>query len=347
MRTADFTFELPPELIAQEPAEPRDSARLMHLDPARGTVSHHVFRELPQLLRAGDLLVVNDTRVMAARLHGVRPDTGGRVEALLVRQAGGPRWEALMRPARQALPGRVLVFEATDGPLEATVVGRAEDLVTLDFARAFDPATVGATPLPPYITHYRGEAERYQTVYSRDARSAAAPTAGLHFTPALLDTLGRAGIERVAVTLEVGPGTFKPVSAADPRDHVLHAESIVVPGATAKAIRTAKREGRRVIAVGTTVVRTLEQVAREHRRAEPYEGWTRLKILPGDEFLVVDGLITNFHLPQSTLLMLVCAFGGTDLVLRAYREAVATGYRFYSFGDAMLVLPSGAVSANP
>lgn len=339
MRTQDFAFELPGELIAQEPAEPRDSARLMVLRIGPRSIGHRVVRDLPELLTPGDLLVVNDTRVMAARLFGHREDTGGAVEALLVRPFSDLRWEVLFRPARRALPGRRFVFDAHGEPLGATVAGRASETVILDFDRPFDPATVGSVPLPPYIHGFHGDSERYQTVYSREARSAAAPTAGLHFTPGLLERLEARGIQRAAVTLDVGPGTFRPVTVDDPREHQLHAEHVTVPTATADAINRAKAEGRRVVAVGTTVVRTLEHVARERGSIEPYEGWTSLRILPGDPFHVVDVLMTNFHLPRSTLLMLVCAFGGTGFVLHAYREAVHQGYRFYSFGDAMLLLP--------
>lgn len=337
VRTADFDFDLPPELIAQHPAEPRDAARLMVV--RSGTVEHRVFRELPDLLRPGDLLVVNDTRVMAARLFGRRLDTGGGVEALLVRPLTDLRWEAMFRPARQAVPGREFEFDTTAGPLRAHTVARAPGIVELEFEHAFDPAMVGQVPLPPYIHGYTGDPERYQTVYSREARSAAAPTAGLHFTPALFEVLAARGIERTAVTLDVGPGTFKPVTADDPRDHDLHAEHVTVPANAAAAIEAARAEGRRIVAVGTTVVRTLEHVARERGRIEPYEGWTKLKILPGDDFLAVDVLITNFHLPKSTLLMLVAAFAGTEPVLAAYCEAVGERYRFYSFGDAMLLFP--------
>ncbi len=339
MRTQDFAFELPDQLIAQQPAEPRDSARLMVLRIGARSIEHRVVRDLPDLLNPGDLLVVNDTRVMAARLLGHREDTGGAVEALLVRPFSDVRWEVMFRPAKRALPGRRFVFATHGEPLGAAVVARANETVVLDFDRPFDPATVGSVPLPPYIQDFHGDPERYQTVYAREARSAAAPTAGLHFTPGLLERLEARGIQRSAVTLEVGPGTFRPVTVDDPREHQLHAEHVTVPAATADAINRAKAEGRRVVAVGTTVVRTLEHVARERGSIEPYEGWTSLRILPGDPFHVVDVLMTNFHLPRSTLLMLVCAFGGTGFVLDAYREAVREGYRFYSFGDAMLLLP--------
>lgn len=341
MQTADFDFELPPARIAQQPAEPRDTARLMVLPRVSGELSHAVFRDLPSLLLPGDLLVMNDTRVMAARLFGVRPDSGGRVEALLLRPLAtdSQTWQALMFPMRQAVPGRTLQFEASDGPVEATVVERTVDTVTLRFSREIDPATAGSLPLPPYITGYQGDPNRYQTVYANEPRSAAAPTAGLHFTPELFAALDAVGVERAMVTLEVGIGTFKPVKVDDPREHVLHQEHITVPAATAEAIQRAKSEGRRVIAVGTTVIRTLEHVARELGEVREFAGWTGLKILPGDPFLVVDGAITNFHLPKSTLLMLICALAGTDRVLAAYREAVAREYNFYSFGDAMIILP--------
>lgn len=339
VRTADFFFDLPPQLIAQQPAEPRDSSRLMVLRRHDQTVSHHHFRDLPSLLAPTDLLVVNDTRVMAARIFGHRADTGGRVEALLVRPLTDLRWEVLFRPARAAMPGREFVLETTAGELRATAVERREGVVILDFDRPFDAATVGHVPLPPYIHGYHGDPERYQTVYSRVPNSAAAPTAGLHFTPELLESLDRQGNGRTAITLEVGPGTFKPVTADDPHDHDLHAEHVTIPPEAASAITQSKLKGHRTVAVGTTVVRTLEHVARERGALEPYEGWTSLRILPGDPFLATEVLITNFHLPRSTLLMLVCAFAGTEFVLEAYREAVRQGYRFYSFGDAMLLLP--------
>jgi S-adenosylmethionine:tRNA ribosyltransferase-isomerase len=339
VRTEDFTFDLPEEQIAQTPAEPRDSARLMVLRFRSKTVEHRSVRDLPELLQRGDLLVVNDTRVMAARLFGRRPDTGGQVEALLVRPFTDTTWEVLFKPTRQARPGRTFVFDTHQGELAATVAWRKEGPVVLEFERPFDPATVGEMPLPPYIKGFAGDPERYQTVYAREPASAAAPTAGLHFTDELLERLGAAGVERTAVTLEVGPGTFRPVVAEDPRDHILHSEHVTVPTSAATAIQDAKRSGRRVVAVGTTVVRTLEHVARERGAVEPYDGWTSLRILPGDSFRVVDVLLTNFHLPKSTLLMLVCALAGQEFVLESYREAVSEGYRFFSFGDAMLLLP--------
>ena len=339
MRTDEFVFDLPPELIAQEPAEPRDSARLMVLRFKSQKVEHRSVRDLPELLRRGDLLVVNNTRVMAARLFGKRPDTGGKVEALLVRPFTDTTWEVLFKPARQARPGRRVVFETHEGELAATVLGRDDGPLVLEFERAFDPATVGEMPLPPYIKGFHGDPERYQTVYSRDAASAAAPTAGLHFTSGLLEQLRAGGIDRAEVTLEVGPGTFRPVSVDDPHDHILHSEHVTVPADAADAVTRARREQRRIVAVGTTVVRTLEHVSRERGAVEAYDGWTGLRILPGDRFQVVDALLTNFHLPKSTLLMLVCAFAGQEFVMEAYREAVRERYRFFSFGDAMLLLP--------
>jgi S-adenosylmethionine:tRNA ribosyltransferase-isomerase len=339
VRTEDFIFDLPPGQIAQTPVEPRDSARLMVLRFKSKTIEHRVVRDLPELLNSGDLLVVNDTRVMAARIFGKRPDTGGEVEALLVRPFTDTTWEVLFKPTRQARPERQFVFATTEGEIGATVKWRAEGPVVLEFERSFDPATVGEMPLPPYIKGYSGDPERYQTVYSRQAASAAAPTAGLHFTEELFERLRAVGVERAEVTLEVGPGTFRPVVAEDPRDHILHSEHVTVPAAAATAIHEAKQAGRRIVAVGTTVVRTLEHVARERGAVEPYDGWTSLRILPGDPFRVVDVLITNFHLPKSTLLMLVCAFAGQEFVLEAYREAVREGYRFFSFGDAMVLLP--------
>ncbi|MCC6958417.1 MAG: tRNA preQ1(34) S-adenosylmethionine ribosyltransferase-isomerase QueA [Dehalococcoidia bacterium] len=339
MRTDEFVFDLPPELIAQEPAEPRDSARLMVLRFKSQSVEHRSVRDLPELLRRGDLVVVNNTRVMAARLFGKRPDTGGKVEALLVRPFTDTTWEVLFKPARQARPGRRVVFETHEGALAATVLGRDDGPVVLEFERAFDPATVGEMPLPPYIKGFHGDPERYQTVYSRDAASAAAPTAGLHFTPGLLEQLRAGGIDRAEVTLEVGPGTFRPVSVDNPHDHILHSEHVTVPADAATAVTRARREQRRIVAVGTTVVRTLEHVSRERGAVEAYDGWTGLRILPGDRFQVVNALLTNFHLPKSTLLMLVCAFAGQEFVMEAYREAVRERYRFFSFGDAMLLLP--------
>ena len=339
MRTSDFDFHLPANLIAQAPTEPRDASRLMVLRRAARSIEHHVFSDLPGLLANDDLLILNNTRVMAARLFGVRPETKGVVEALLVRPFTDKRWEVLFRPGRQAVVGRSFVFSATDGELRGTIVRRQPGAIEIEFDRVFDPSTVGSVPLPPYIKDFKGDPERYQTVYSKQPTSSAAPTAGLHFTPGLFRALDLAGIARAEVTLDVGPGTFKPVEVEDPQEHVMHAEHVHVPSDTAAAIATAKAKGGRIVAVGTTVVRTLEHIAREEGSVTAYDGWTSLRILPGDGFAVVDVMITNFHLPRSTLLMLVSAFAGQDFVLEAYRQAVADAYRFYSFGDAMLILP--------
>jgi S-adenosylmethionine:tRNA ribosyltransferase-isomerase len=338
VRTSDFTYELPRELIAQVPVEPRDSARLMVVERHTGEVTHRRVLDLPDLLQAGDLVVVNDTRVMAARLLGFRPDTGGKVEALLIRHTAGNRWETLFKPARLAVPGRRFTFPTFAGPLEATVAERDGEVVTLEFEREIDAAKEGLVPLPPYIKRYEGDPERYQTIFSRDARSAAAPTAGLHFTPRLVAALAARDIAISPITLEVGPGTFRPVQSEDPAQHKMHAERFRIPPPTVHAIAAAKKAGARVAAVGTTVVRSLEHVARARGSVEEFEGATDLFILPGEPFLAVDVLLTNFHLPRSTLLMLVCAFTGTELTLKAYAEAVRRHYRFFSFGDAMLIL---------
>ena len=337
MRTSDFDYELPPDLIAQQPVEPRDAARLLLVNRATGALAHHYVRDLPSLLHPGDLLVLNDTRVMAARLLGVRSDTGGRVELLLLREHEDGAWSAMVRPGRAAVPGREFRLDAGDGSLTATVRDREEEIATVTFDRPIDPASIGAVPLPPYIHDYDGDPERYQTIYAREARSAAAPTAGLHFTPALFDRLDAAGIERAFLTLEVGAGTFRPVRTEDPAAHVLPPERFRLPPATADAIAAARAEGRRVVATGTTVVRTLEHALAGGSNAP--KGETDLYIRPGYTFRVVDALLTNFHLPRSTLLMLVSAFAGHELVRRAYAEAVRERYRFYSFGDAMLILP--------
>ena len=338
VRTSDFDYDLPAELVAQVPAEPRDAARLLLVAGEPGLLSHHRVRDLPGLLRRGDLLVLNDTRVMAARLIGERVDTRGRVELLLLRERDDCAWSALMRPARAAAAGRGLRFLANDGELRASVVRRLGEAVVVRFDRPIDPSTVGTLPLPPYIHDFRGDPDRYQTVFARDARSAAAPTAGLHFTPALFSRLSEAGIEQAFLTLEVGPATFRPVRSEDPADHELDPERYRLPAATAQAIHAARADGRRVVAVGTTVVRALEH-AFGGSSGDQAEGATDLFIRPGYAFGVVDALLTNFHLPRSTLLMLVSAFAGQEVVRAAYAEAIRERYRFYSFGDAMLLVP--------
>jgi S-adenosylmethionine:tRNA ribosyltransferase-isomerase len=335
--TADFDYPLPPELIAQTPVEPRDAARLLVLDRAAGTLAHQHVRDLPELLRPGDLLVVNRSRVLAARVLGRLP-TGGRVELLLLRRLAPGRWQALTRPARRLRPGAVIEVPAS-ASLRLRVVGvEDEGLRQVELADGPDaePALLaaGAAPLPPYIRRWTGNPERYQTIFAREPGSAAAPTAGLHFTPELVRRLEAAGVELAEIVLHVGLDTFRPVTEADPAAHRMHAEAFLLPPETTARLGAARAEGRRVVAVGTTCVRTLETWAATGASS----GWTALFIRPGYQFRAVDALLTNFHLPRSTLLMLVSAFAGRDRILDAYAEAVARRYRFYSFGDAMLIV---------
>jgi len=340
LRVSGFDYELPEELIAQTPVEPRDAARLLVVHRDTGRMEHRVFRDLPQYLRAGDVLVLNDTRVMPARLFGVKASTGGRVEVMLLQRRGPDTWEALVRPGRRLPVGTQIVFG--EGQLSAHVIDRTEaGGRVLRFVPADDLderlRELGQVPLPPYIRAPLADPERYQTVYARDAGSAAAPTAGLHFTTELLERLERMGVEVVHLTLHVGLGTFRPVQVERVEEHRMHAEYFSVPEATAEAVNAAKREGRRVVAVGTTVARTLEASAADGQ-VRGGDGWTDLFIYPGYRWKIVDALITNFHLPRSTLLMLVSAFLGRERTLAAYQEAVRQRYRFYSLGDAMLIL---------
>lgn len=351
MKTSDFDYALPSELIAQTPAEPRDSARLLVVHRQTGRLDHRVFRDIGDYLRPGDVLVRNDSRVVPARLRGVRPGSGGRVQALLLRQHAPDVWEALVRPAARLRAGAPILFYPAGGgaPVEATVDAvLAEGTRLLRFPPGVEPGRLGEVPLPPYITTPLADPERYQTVYARADGSAAAPTAGLHFTAALLHQLEVAGVEMVSLTLHVGLDTFRPVRHEDPREHGIHTEHYTLATEAAERLTRAAREGRRIVAVGTTSVRSLEDAVRRSgwtpaaRRTEQppvraYAGPTSLYILPGFQFLVVDALITNFHLPRTTLLMLVSAFAGRDLILRAYEEAVRLRYRFYSFGDALLL----------
>ncbi|MDI3297693.1 MAG: tRNA preQ1(34) S-adenosylmethionine ribosyltransferase-isomerase QueA [Bacillota bacterium] len=346
MLVDEFDYDLPEELIAQEPLEPRDASRLMVLDRGRGSWEHRRFRDLVDILRPGDCLVLNDTRVRPARLLGRRA-SGGRVELLLLRPLEGDRWEVLGRPARRLRAGSLLLFGAEEAGeeerLEAEVLAnRGEGLLEVRFRYrgAWEELLrrLGQVPLPPYIRKPLDDPERYQTVYAREPGSAAAPTAGLHFTPELLERLRRRGVEQVPLTLHVGLDTFRPVLEREVERHRMHAEFFTLSGSAAAAINRARAAGGRVVAVGTTVVRTLESVAGPDGRVEPRQGWTELFIYPGYRYRVVDALLTNFHLPRSTLLMLVAAFAGRDLVLAAYREAVRQRYRFFSFGDAMLIL---------
>jgi S-adenosylmethionine:tRNA ribosyltransferase-isomerase len=336
-----FDYDLPPELIAQAPADPRDSSRLLVVDRVGGHLRDHTFYELPALLRPGDVLVVNDTRVMAARLLARRA-TGGRVELLLLSQGNDGLWTALARPARRLRPGEQLSLidrDGATGDARVQIIGRQDDTVSVAIA---DPAIVeryGRVPLPPYITSSIDDPERYQTVYAREMGSAAAPTAGLHFTPRVLERLRERDVELRTVTLHVGLDTFQPIKSADALDHAMHAEWYHVSGETAAALAAAKRAGRRVVAVGTTSVRTLETLG-AGGTVEPREhaGWTKLYITPGCQFRVVDAMLTNFHLPRTTLLLLVSAFAGDELIRRAYQHAIWERYRFYSFGDAMLIV---------
>jgi S-adenosylmethionine:tRNA ribosyltransferase-isomerase len=347
MRTSDFDYDLPHELIAQIPAEPRDSSRLLVLHPGSDVLEHRQFTDITDYLLPGDLLVANRSRVIPARLLGVKETTGSQVEMLLLRPAvgAGPstEWEVLLKPARRLKAGTRVIFGG--GSMSATVVssnGLGVRRVHLEAEGSFEGAVdrLGLPPLPPYIKGYTGDPERYQTVYADVRGSAAAPTAGLHFTPELLSRVSGLGARLAFVTLHIGIDTFRPVQEEDPTLHPMHREYYEVPEEVASEIASAKREGRRVIAVGTTTVRVLESAAADV--APPTvaagSGWTDLFIYPGYRFKVVDALITNFHLPRSTLIMLVSALVGREQLLRAYAEAVERRYRFFSFGDAMLII---------
>ncbi len=339
MKKSDFYFDLPEELIAQTPLQQRDQSRLMLLDKQSGAISHRHFFELPDLLREGDCLIMNDSRVLPARLLGSRL-SGGSVELVLLRDLGDGRWECLSRPGRKTKPGTQLQFG--DGELKATVEAVAEGgnrIVKFHYEGIFLEVLerLGKMPLPPYIKEELQDAERYQTVYSRELGSAAAPTAGLHFTEELLDKIRARGIRTGFVTLHVGLGTFRPVKEEEIEDHDMHSEFCMIPEETAQLINETKARGRRVIAVGTTSCRTLESFAAEDGSMKASSGWTNIFIYPGYRFKCIDALITNFHLPESTLIMLVSALAGRENVLNAYRTAVAERYRFFSFGDAMLI----------
>ncbi|HEU5317046.1 MAG TPA: tRNA preQ1(34) S-adenosylmethionine ribosyltransferase-isomerase QueA [Chloroflexota bacterium] len=338
MRTDDFDYHLPPELIAQTPVEPRDASRLLVIHRDSGQLEHRRFREIGEFLRPGDLLIANDSRVLPGRLFARKP-TGGRVELLLLRELPDGRWESLARPANRLHPGQLLLFD--NGGVDTAEVGERTEsgAIALRFTVPASEilARHGHVPLPPYIKAPLGDPERYQTVYGRVAGSAAAPTAGLHFTPALMEALAERGVGFGFVTLHVGLDTFRPVQAERVADHQMHAELVVVPDQTAAAIRAARAAGGRIVAVGTTAVRSLESWAAAGGEGG-WSGWTRLFIYPGYVFRAVDALITNFHLPRSTLLMLVSAFASRALMRRAYDEAIAREYRFFSFGDATLIL---------
>lgn len=357
MRIELFDYELPKELIAATPAARRDQSRLLVLHRQSQTFEHTVFAQIGEYLRAGDLLVINDSKVIPARLHGKREATGGHVEFLLVErtakpEGSGDRWRVICRPAKKLKPGEAVYF--ANKRLQARVVAyldvgeREVEFDCPDVLARLDE--IGEIPLPPYILQRRRElfrggplvlpedAERYQTVYAREPGSVAAPTAGLHFTEELLESLQHNGVGLARVTLHVGPGTFRPVEVEEVEKHRMHEERYFIPSETVEAIRRTKRSGYCVVGVGTTVVRTLEAAADETGKVRAGAGVTDLMIVPGYSFKVIDALITNFHLPRSTLLMLVCAFAGREFVLRAYREAVEQRYRFFSYGDAMLIL---------
>ena len=340
MKTSDFHYDLPQELIAQTPAEPRDSARLMVIDRETGRSEDHIFREFPDFLRAGDALVVNEARVIPARLIGEKEGTGVPCEILLLRRVSTTRWETLVRPGRRLREGAKVIFGG--GMLVATIgetTSAGGRMVEFQCEGVFEAVldALGEMPLPPYIHEKLQDPEQYQTVYAKREGSAAAPTAGLHFTPALLDTIRARGVDVVPVLLHVGLGTFRPVKEEEVENHLMHEEYYEVTKEQADRINGARARGGRIICAGTTTVRTLETVADENGIVHPQSGMTSIFITPGYRFKACDGLMTNFHLPESTLLMLVSALLGREKTLDCYREAVQKRYRFFSFGDAMFI----------
>lgn len=341
LKKSDFYFDLPQELIAQDPLEDRSASRLLVLDRKTGAVEHHTFREITNYVRSGDCLVLNNTKVIPARLMGVKEDTGAAIEVLLLKRRDSDVWETLVKPGKKARPGAKIVFG--DGCLRAEVLDVEEEgnrLIRFDYEGIFEEVLdrLGEMPLPPYITHKLQDKNRYQTVYAKYEGSAAAPTAGLHFTEELLAQIEEMGVNIAYVTLHVGLGTFRPVKADNILEHHMHSEHYEVTPETAELINRTKESGGRVICVGTTSCRTVESAADENGRVQPGCGDTEIFIYPGYRFKVLDCLITNFHLPESTLVMLVSALAGRENVLAAYREAVEERYRFFSFGDAMLVI---------
>ncbi|MDY3251084.1 MAG: tRNA preQ1(34) S-adenosylmethionine ribosyltransferase-isomerase QueA [Candidatus Choladocola sp.] len=341
MKTSDFYFDLPQELIAQDPLENRSSSRLLVLDRNTGSMEHRHFYDILEYLNPEDCLVINNTKVIPARLYGVRENTGAAIEILLLKRKENNVWETLVKPGKKAKVGTKIVFG--DGMLTGEVIDIVEEgnrLIQFTYEGIFEEILdqLGQMPLPPYITHELKDKNRYQTVYAKYDGSAAAPTAGLHFTPELLSQVREKGIRIAEVTLHVGLGTFRPVKVENVTEHHMHSEFYQVNEEAARIINETKERGGRVICVGTTSCRTIESAVRENGRLEPCSGWTEIFIYPGYQFRLLDGLITNFHLPESTLLMLVSALAGKEHVLDAYREAVAQKYRFFSFGDAMLIL---------
>lgn len=342
MKTSDFYFDLPEELIAQHPLKDRSSSKLLVMDKQTGATTHKVFKEVIDYLESGDCLVLNNTRVLPARLIGAKEGTGGKVEFLLLNKKEDNQWEVMVKPGKKAKPGAHIEFG--DGLLNATVdevLDGGNRLVTFRYEGIFEQVLdqLGTMPLPPYITEQLEDQERYQTVYAEHRGSAAAPTAGLHFTKELLEQFKQKGVEVAYVTLHVGLGTFRPVKADVIEDHDMHAEYYFVTEENAAKINKAKEAGHKVFAVGTTSSRTLESIADENGHIEACSGWTSIFIYPGYTFKCVDGLITNFHLPESTLIMLISALSEKEHIMKAYKEAVEQRYRFFSFGDAMLIKP--------
>lgn len=340
LKREDFYFDLPEELIAQDPLEDRSGSRLLVLDKKTGETEHHVFRDIIEYLNPGDCLVINDTKVIPARLIGAKVGTEAKIEVLLLKRKENDVWETLVKPGKKAKPGTKISFG--DGLLVGEVIDVVEEgnrLIQFHYEGIFEEILdqLGQMPLPPYITHQLEDKNRYQTVYAKNSGSAAAPTAGLHFTPELLEQIKTKGVEIAHVTLHVGLGTFRPVKVENILEHHMHSEFYQIEAAEAEKINRAKEEGHRVICVGTTSCRTVESAADEHGRLRECSGWTEIFIYPGYQFKVLDCLITNFHLPESTLIMLVSALAGREHVLAAYQEAVEKQYRFFSFGDAMLI----------
>ncbi len=340
MKRQDFYYELPEELIAQDPLEDRQSSRLLVLDKESGAISHHIFREITDYLKEGDCLVINDTKVIPARLIGSREGTNAKIEILLLKRKENNVWETLVKPGKKAKVGTRISFG--EGLLIGEVIDIVEEgnrLIRFTYEGIFEEILdqLGQMPLPPYITHQLEDKNRYQTVYAVNTGSAAAPTAGLHFTPELLKKIEEKGVAIARVTLHVGLGTFRPVKVDEITDHHMHSEFFRIDEEAAEKINHAKDTGNRVICVGTTSCRTIESAADEKGRLKACSGWTEIFIYPGYRFKVLDCLITNFHLPESTLIMLVSALAGRENVLRAYEEAVKEGYRFFSFGDAMYI----------
>lgn len=340
MKVEDFDFHLPEELIAQTPLENRSESRLMVLDKEDGSIDHLRFKNIIDLLDEGDCLVLNDTRVLPARLFGQKEETGANIEVLLLKQEEGDQWETLVKPAKRVKVGTEVVFG--DGKLKATCVGTKDHggrIMEFAYDGIFYEVLeeLGEMPLPPYIRERLEEQDRYQTVYAKERGSAAAPTAGLHFTEELLEELKQKGVHIAFITLHVGLGTFRPVSVDSIEDHDMHSEFYQISEGTARLLNDVRDKGGRIITVGTTSTRTLETIASKHDRFVEENGWTNIFIYPGYEFKGIDGLITNFHLPKSTLIMLVSAFAGQEHVLKAYETAVQEKYRFFSFGDAMFL----------